>query len=59
MENQIKNDILLRANTLSRVIQARERLTAVQSVNMKKQIELEDAAVSGGLTSDVLQAKLS
>ena len=62
MENQIKNDILLRAITAYlRVIQSRESVKyAVQSVaNIKKQTELEDAAVSagGGLTSDVLQAK--
>ena len=62
MENQIKNDILLRAITAYlRVIQSRESVKyAVQSVaNIKKQTELEDAAVTagGGLTSDVLQAK--
>ena len=61
-EKQIKNDILLRAITAYlRVIQSRESVRyAVQSVsNIKKQTELEDAAVSagGGLTSDVLQAK--
>ena len=61
-ENQIKNDILLRAITAYlRVIQSRESVRyAIQSVaNIKKQTELEDAAVSagGGLTSDVLQAK--
>lgn len=61
-ETQIKNDILLRAITAYlRVIQSRESVRyAVQSVaNIKKQTELEDAAVSagGGLTSDVLQAK--
>ena len=62
MENQIKNDILLRAITAYlRVIQSRESVKyAAQSVaNIKKQTELEDAAVTagGGLTSDVLQAK--
>ena len=62
LENQIKNDILLRALTAYlRVIQSRESVKyAAQSVvNIKKQTELEDAAVSagGGLTSDVLQAK--
>ena len=62
LENQIKNDILLRALTAYlRVIQSRESVKyAQQSVkNIKKQTELEDAAVSagGGLTSDVLQAK--
>ena len=62
MENQIKNDLLLRAITAYlRVIQSRESVKyASQSVaNIKKQTELEDAAVSagGGLTSDVLQAK--
>ena len=62
IESQIKNDLLLRALTAYlRVIQARESVKfAVQSVsNIKKQTELEDAAVSagGGLTSDVLQAK--
>ncbi len=62
LENQIKNDILLRALTAYlRVIQSRESVKfAEQSVqNIKKQTELEDAAVSagGGLTSDVLQAK--
>ncbi len=62
MESQIKNDILLRAITAYlRVIQARESVKyAAQSVaNIKKQTELEDAAVTagGGLTSDVLQAK--
>ena len=61
-EKQIKNDILLRAITAYlRVIQSRESVRyAIQSVsNIKKQTELEDAAVSagGGLTSDVLQAK--
>ena len=61
-ETQIKNDVLLRAITAYlRVIQSRESVRyAVQSVaNIKKQTELEDAAVSagGGLTSDVLQAK--
>ena len=62
MENQIRNDVLLRAITAYlRVIQSRESVKfAAQSVaNIKKQTELEDAAVSagGGLTSDVLQAK--
>ena len=62
MKVQLKNDILLRAVTAYlRVIQSRESVRyAVQSVaNIKKQTELEDAAVSagGGLTSDVLQAK--
>lgn len=62
LENQIKNDVLLRAITAYlRVIQSRESVKyAEQSVkNIKKQTELEDAAVSagGGLTSDVLQAK--
>ena len=62
LERQIKNDILLRALTAYlRVIQSRESVKfAKQSVeNIKKQTELEDAAVSagGGLTSDVLQAK--
>ena len=62
LEKQIKNDLLLRALTAYlRVIQSRESVKyAVQSVaNIKKQTELEDAAVSagGGLTSDVLQAK--
>ncbi len=62
MEKQVKNDLLLRALTAYlRVIQSRESVRyAVQSVaNIKKQTELEDAAVSagGGLTSDVLQAK--
>ncbi len=61
-ETQIKNDILLRAITAYlRIIQSRESvLYARQSVaNIKKQTELEDAAVTagGGLTSDVLQAK--
>ncbi len=61
-EKQIKNDILLRAITAYlRVIQSRESVRyAIQSVsNIKKQTELEDAAVTagGGLTSDVLQAK--
>ncbi len=61
-ETQIKNDILLRAITAYlRVIQSRESVRyAIQSVaNIKKQTELEDAAVTagGGLTSDVLQAK--
>ena len=61
-ETQIKNDILLRAITAYlRVIQSRESVRyAIQSVaNIKKQPELEDAAVTagGGLTSDVLQAK--
>ena len=62
MERQVKNDLLLRAlSAYLRVIQSRESVRyAVQSVaNIKKQTELEDAAVSagGGLTSDVLQAK--
>ncbi len=62
MQKQIINDVLLRAITAYlRVIQARESVKfAAQSVNnIKKQTELEDAAVSagGGLTSDVLQAK--
>ena len=62
LERQIKNDILLRALTAYlRVIQSRESVKfAKQSVeNIKKQTELEDAAVTagGGLTSDVLQAK--
>ena len=62
IETQIKNDLLLRALTAYlRVIQARESVKyAFQSVsNIKKQTELEDAAVTagGGLTSDVLQAK--
>ena len=62
MQKQIKNDILLRAITAYlRVIQSRESVKfAAQSVNnIKKQTELEDAAVTagGGLTSDVLQAK--
>ena len=62
LEIQIKNDLLLRALTAYlRLIQARESVRyAKESVeNIKKQTELEDAAVSagGGLTSDVLQAK--
>ena len=62
LEKQIKNDLLLRALTAYlRVIQSRESVKyAIQSVaNIKKQTELEDAAVAagGGLTSDVLQAK--
>ena len=62
METQIKNDLLVRALTAYlRIIQSRESVKfAKQSVvNIKKQTELEDAAVSagGGLTSDVLQAK--
>ena len=62
IEIQIKNDLLLRALTAYlRLIQARESVRyAKESVeNIKKQTELEDAAVSagGGLTSDVLQAK--
>ena len=62
LEKQIKSDLLLRALTAYlRVIQSRESVKYVaQSVaNIKKQTELEDAAVSagGGLTSDVLQAK--
>ena len=61
-ETQIKNDILLRAiSAYLRIIQSRESVRfARQSVaNIKKQTELEDAAVTagGGLTSDVLQAK--
>lgn len=61
-ETQIKNDILLRAiSAYLRIIQSRESVRfARQSVaNIKKQTELEDAAViaGGGLTSDVLQAK--
>ena len=61
-EAQIKNDILLRAiSAYLRIIQSRESVRfARQSVaNIKKQTELEDAAVTagGGLTSDVLQAK--
>ena len=62
LEKQMKNDLLLRALTAYlRVIQSRESVRyAIQSVsNIKKQTELEDAAVTagGGLTSDVLQAK--
>ena len=62
LETQIKNDLLVRALTAYlRIIQSRESVQfAKQSVvNIKKQTELEDAAVSagGGLTSDVLQAK--
>ena len=62
LETQIKNDLLVRALTAYlRIIQSRESVKfAKQSVvNIKKQTELEDAAVSagGGLTSDVLQAK--
>ena len=62
LRKQIKNDLLLRALTAYlRVIQANESVKyALQSVeNIKKQTELEDAAVEagGGLTSDVLQAK--
>lgn len=62
LKNQIKNDLLLRALTAYlRLIQAHESVKyASQSVeNIKKQTELEDAAVEagGGLTSDVLQAK--
>ena len=62
LRNQIENDLLLRALTAYlRVIQSRESVKyAIQSVsNIKKQTELEDAAVTagGGLTSDVLQAK--
>tara|TARA_B100000989_G_scaffold298372_1_gene287359 strand:+ start:461 stop:1771 length:1311 start_codon:yes stop_codon:yes gene_type:complete len=62
LQKQIENDILLRALTAYlRVIQSRESVKyATQSVsNIKKQTELEDAAVTagGGLTSDVLQAK--
>ena len=61
-ETQIKNDVLLRAiSAYLRIIQSRESVRyAIQSVaNIKKQTELEDAAVTagGGLTSDVLQAK--
>ena len=51
LERQIKNDILLRALTAYlRVIQSRESVKfAKQSVeNIKKQTELEDAAVSAG-----------
>ena len=50
-ETQIKNDILLRAITAYlRIIQSRESVRfARQSVaNIKKQTELEDAAVSAG-----------
>ena len=62
LKKQIKNDLLLRSLTAYlRVIQSRESVKfASQSVsNIKKQTELEDAAVTagGGLTSDVLQAK--
>ena len=62
LKEQIKNDILLRGlSAYLRVIQSRESVKyAEQSVaNIKKQTELENAAVSagGGLTSDVLQAK--
>ena len=62
LEKQIKSDLLLRSLTAYlRVIQSRESVNyAIQSVaNIKKQTELENAAVSagGGLTSDVLQAK--
>ena len=62
LKKQIKNDLLLRAiSAYLRVIQSRESVKyASQSVsNIKKQTELEDAAVTagGGLTSDVLQAK--
>ena len=62
LEKQIKSDLLLRSLTAYlRVIQSRESVNyAMQSVaNIKKQTELENAAVSagGGLTSDVLQAK--
>ena len=62
LETQIKNDLLVRAlNAYLRIIQSRESVKfAKQSVvNIKKQTELEDAAViaGGGLTSDVLQAK--
>ncbi|MBH43512.1 MAG: hypothetical protein CMP25_01845 [Rickettsiales bacterium] len=62
LKNQIENDLLLRALTAYlRIIQAHESVKyASQSVaNIKKQTELEDAAVEagGGLTSDVLQAK--
>ena len=51
MQKQIINDVLLRAITAYlRVIQARESVKpSVQSVNnIKKQTELEDAAVSAG-----------
>ena len=62
MQKQIKRHFA-KAITLIRVIQSRESVKfAAQSVNnIKKQTELEDAAVSagGGLTSDVLQAKLN
>ena len=61
MQKQIINDVLRAITAYLRVIQARESVKfAAQSVNnIKKQTELEDAAVSagGGLTSDVLQAK--
>jgi adhesin transport system outer membrane protein len=62
LNKQIKSDLLLRSLTAYlRVIQSRESVRyAAQSVsNIKKQTELEDAAVTagGGLTSDVLQAK--
>ena len=62
INKQIKNDLLLRAlSSYLRLIQSIESVKfAKQSVeNIKKQTELENAAVSagGGLTSDVLQAK--
>ena len=62
LKKQIKNDLMLRSLTAYlRLIQSRESVRyAIQSVsNIKKQTELEDAAVTagGGLTSDVLQAK--
>ena len=53
LEKQIKSDLLLRALTAYlRVIQSRESVKyAIQSVaNIKKQTELEDAAVSGRRT---------
>ena len=48
LEKQIKNDLLLRALTAYlRVIQSESVKYAIQSVaNIKKQTELEDAAVS-------------
>lgn len=62
LKKQIKNDLMLRSlSAYLRLIQSRESVRyAMQSVsNIKKQTELEDAAVTagGGLTSDVLQAK--
>ena len=62
LETQIKNDLLVRAlNAYLRIIQSRESVKFAKRsvVNIKKQTELEDAAViaGGGLTSDVLQAK--